>query len=374
MSSQVSSVQYVPLGQYSSSPVLRSGAVVSLRVLSRSSDGSYVVSLAGKKMQVSSDVNLTPGSSVSAKVAVKNSHVSLVLQGESSSVQKNGMIHFSSDPHVLSNDAQIFLQSLSLPADFQSLKVVQFLQQMGLKINPSSIKKAFYKVRGTGGEREEGVAEAETSLLLEAKNLPSDKKDVASVQYSFHGERGNHQKKENPDDGKNKGQTEKKSAHSITPSDVKNYFDEVDKSAQSGKIGLLSLFNSLGFSRENSSSKKHWFNFPFEWKSMNLIGDIRLFYDDDLQNLKKMTINCENEISKKSISVYFNNKEITSAMFGLLPEPSPKEVSRYEKMLCAILKEHASASENVKVQCVSYGSIFGYGLEDSEIALVREEA
>ncbi len=240
MNTQIGIIQTVPQlrAHAASSPVIRSGSVVSVRVLEKTSDGSYVVSLAGQKMQVSSKISLMPGSTFSAKVVVKGNAFSLVLQDDSS-VQKNPVISFQNSSQGLSQEAQAFLSSLSLPPDSQSFRIIQFLQQMGMKINPASIKKALQKSKDKAS-----VSDAQTALLLDSKKLPSDENAVMAVQCGFGGERKDDERKRKKNQDR-QSDVEMSDAGQISAEDVKKYFCQVDSCAQEKELGILSAFNSL---------------------------------------------------------------------------------------------------------------------------------
>ena len=82
--------------------LLRSGSVVTGRVLSKNGSSSYTLSLAGQKIEVHSQASLQEGLVFRAKVSLSGNQVQLSLLQEANAQNQKPVINFSAEPQNLS--------------------------------------------------------------------------------------------------------------------------------------------------------------------------------------------------------------------------------------------------------------------------------
>lgn len=355
--------------------------VVSGRVISANPDGSFDVSLAGQKINVRSNVHLAPNQIFSARVSVKNGTVYLSLINDSSlnvssiknSPESDFVSKLASETSFgkLNDSASAFLQSLGIEPSHEAFRLVQLMLQMGIKIDAESAKKAVKTAKKFSDDEKDDAAQI--SFLLEKKGLKSGEKTVKAVFHGFSGEKQENQSK-NSDDKKNfnfeskKADFDEKSAKNF----LKNYLDSVDSACNSNKIGALTAFNS--FKSKNADEKcenSHWILLPFEWKSQNCFGDIRVFLDDNLRNLQKIVINCKKNVQKLVFSLYFKNKKVESLKFGFDFPVSSKRKTEYSALLSETLKKCGCGSELTSVEFAEFDEIKDFGSGDETVESVR---
>ena len=356
--------------------------IVSGRVISSNPDGSFEVSLAGQKINVRSNVHLVPNQIFSARASVKNGTVYLSLINDSSkntssikNLSKTGFVSkFTSEilAGKLNDSASAFLQSLGIEPIHEAFRLVQLMQQMGVKIDAESAKKALKTSKKFSDDEKDEAAQF--SFLLEKKGLKSDEKTVKAVFNGFSGEKQEQNQSKNPNDKKNfdlkseKTDFDENSAKNF----LENYLDSVDSACASNKIGALTAFNSFkskkyGGNFENS----HWILLPFEWKSQNCFGDIRVFLDDNLRNLQKIVINCKKNVQKLVFSLYFKNKKVESLKFAFDFPVSSKRKTEYSALLSETLKKCGCGSELKSVEFAEFDEIRDFGCGDEIVASVR---
>lgn len=352
---------------------IREGSVVSGKVLSKNSDGTYVVSVAGKQVQVQARTDLNVGAKFLAKVKLQGNQISLILQNTENTINSDAVIKLSSSgKENLSSFAKEFLNSLGLPQNPEVLRLVQFLQQMGMKIDPQYIRKLLGQAKN---RKESDTEKNEAEIILDSKNLDTDDSSVLAVTRSF--ERRDEGNK-NPNDGKPAyDETAENIIDEPEASDIKDYFAQVDYRAENyaqSQIGILTKFNSTKNDRKKSAMENGWLIFPFEWNFNEYFGDFRVFFEDNFRILKKLIINCENKNSKRTFVVYYKNKKISSVKFSCCPEMHEKERASACELLMNFIKRQVSLSELESVEYVPFELLHGFGQEDSEISIVRGEA
>ena len=157
-----SSLSIVQNSQNSQSS-LKTGDTVFVRVLSSESNSRYIVSFAGQRVSVESKKPLEIGSFFRAQVSTANNTVLLTP------VQIQ----------VLTDSSQIsFFQQLGLPVNDISLRLVQFFQSIGAKIDTDlSHKILLFSKKFKGKEKEV----AEIALYLNEKGLEINEEIIDPV-------------------------------------------------------------------------------------------------------------------------------------------------------------------------------------------------
>ena len=180
------------------SAVLRNGSLVTARVVSQNGNGSYTVSLAGQMIEVRSKVPLQKGQVFQAKVAMSGNQLFLSLVSEAKNagelVQKLPVQNQNLSPQL-----QNFLSSLGFEPNLDSFKIVQFMQQLGMKFDVESAKKALNQSKKDGTVRQE---KAQISLLLEEKGIAASDERVSAIVGNGKRKNENGKRKKENENGK----------------------------------------------------------------------------------------------------------------------------------------------------------------------------
>lgn len=341
--------------------VLRSGSVVTGRVLARNGDGSYSVSLAGQKISVRSETPLKAGSLFSAKVSVKGEVVTLSLVKENVSSEILQKIGGSSQ---ISPQLANLLTSLGFEPNAESFKILQFMQQLGMKIDVPEAKKALKRAENSENKEEK----AQVSLLLDEKGIASDEEKIEAVigqNGKNSGGKDSDREKGNPQ--KQNKQPQIKNTESLKKS-VRSYFDSVDSASLSHKAGILSAFNTVLSSPSKNPPLKHWILLPFEWNFNNYAGDIRLLFDSDLKNLEKVIVRLENESKKRVFVLFYKGGKVASVKFASSVESDSAETKAFSSLICMAL------GNKVDVSSMNIDELKGFCSDDEKFALLDGRA
>ena len=372
-----SSVQVVNVkndfSQKNASSPLHDGSVVKARVISKEKSGFYAVSFAGHKFRVQSQKTLLPGQVFKAQIFVKDGKVCLkeVLESaKNSGLETFNLKNFDSSNPGLKN----MLVKLGLPVIPESLRLIQFALEMGIKIEPSKLKTSL--LRGQKSEKKD-IQKSQVALLLEEKGLSSTDFAVEAVTRNFYDEE-NSGKKDRDNDGNsffekksgdksNEKSSEKSDKESgegkINSDDIKEYFESVFESARKNKCGPLSLFNSL---KPKNSAESHWIVLPFEWNFDGYFGVIRVLLSADKKCIKKLLINCKNSQKSYSFVLYLSENKVKAIKFAL--KNASDSVLRFMNQK---LKTFFPLSS---VESADFEELEGFAAENTELGIFDGEA
>lgn len=327
--------------------ILRNGSLVTGRVLAKNPDGSYSVSLAGKKINVKSEHPLSPGKVFSAKVLLKGDSVTLALVKEGSEnpalLQKIG-VGAELPPHVAN-----LLLALGLNANEETFNLLLFMHQIGMQIDAQAARKVLQKTKDSENQEEN----SQLALLLKEKGIRVDEEKVRAVFAHNFGKQENHGQGNtgyNQHEGRQYGVTEQK----MNASHVKNFFSQVDDASLSRSQGLLSAFNTVLSSGKNQPPLQHWMVFPFEWDFRQSTGNIKMLFDSDLRNLKKVVVNVKNASTESIFVINYKNNSPDSLKFSTnnFSDKNKKD------FLCGLLS--SMFHSKITVDFVDYGSLQGF--------------
>ena len=328
--------------------ILRSGTVITGRVLAKNGDGSYSVSLAGQKINVKSKTPLQIGSVFSAKVSLKGESVQLSLVKENVSseiLQKFGGAGGNSE---ISPQVANILSSLGFEPNTESFKILQFMQQIGMKFDVESAKKALKQAKDSENKEEK----AQVSLLLEEKGIKSSDERVQAIIGRKH------------QSGKRETESGKWKAQVFSCEAVKAYFAHVDEAASSHEVGVLSAFNSVLSSSQKNPPLRHWIVLPFEWNFRFYSGNMRLLFDSELKNLEKLVIELNNPVKNHIFVVNYKNAEVSSVKFA-----SDSEITDSKKShLCEVLS--SMFNKKVSVELDDFASLKGFCAGDEKFSML----
>lgn len=372
-----SSVQVVNVkndfSQKNASSPLHDGSVVKARVISKEKSGFYAVSFAGHKFRVQSQKTLLPGQVFKAQIFVKDGKVFLkeVLESaKNSGLETFNLKNFDSSNPGLKN----MLVKLGLPVIPESLRLIQFALEMGIKIEPSKLKNSL--LRGQKNEKKD-IQKSQVALLLEEKGLSPTDFAVEAVTRNFYDEE-NSEKKDRDNDGnsffgkksgdksneKSSEKSDKKSGEGkINSDDIKDYFESVFESARKNKCGPLSLFNSL---KPKNSAESHWIVLPFEWNFDGYFGVIRVLLSADKKCIKKLLINCKNSQKSYSFVLYLSENKVKAIKFAL--KNASDSVLRFMNQK---LKTFFPLSS---VESADFEELEGFAAENTELGIFDGEA
>lgn len=372
-----SSVQVVNVkndfSQKNASSPLHDGSVVKARVISKEKSGFYAVSFAGHKFRVQSQKTLLPGQVFKAQIFVKDGKVFLkeVLESaKNSGLETFNLKNFDSSNPGLKN----MLVKLGLPVIPESLRLIQFALEMGIKIEPSKLKTSL--LRGQKSEKKD-IQKSQVALLLEEKGLSSTDFAVEAVTRNFYDEE-NSEKKDRDNDGNsffekksgdksNEKSSEKSDKESgegkINSDDIKEYFESVFERARKNKCGPLSLFNSL---KPKNSAERHWIVLPFEWNFDGYFGVIRVLLSADKKCIKKLLINCKNSQKSYSFVLYLSENKVKAIKFAL--KNASDSVLRFMNQK---LKTFFPLSS---VESADFEELEGFAAENTELGIFDGEA
>jgi len=333
--------------------VLRNGTIVTARILSKNSDGTFTLSLAGQKINVKSEALLKIGSTISAKVSLAGNEVQLSLikeNPESTEIFQK----FSTQTEITPQIANL-LTSLGFEPNTESLKILQFMQQLGIKINAEEAKKTLAKSKSNG---KTDLEKAELSLLLEEKGMKIPDKRINAL--LGHSDGQNHHSEQNPSHSEQSGESRE-----IYLTSVKSYFNAVDKASLKKSIGPLSAFNTILSKNKENSPLRHWLLLPFEWEAQKSYGNIKLLFDSELKKLQKLIIDLKNAEKNNIFVLYYKNQEVDSLSFTTSEKLSDSKKSD----LCEKLSK--MFGQNFPVRAADFEELKGFCPGDEEIKILN---
>lgn len=364
---------------------LRDGSVVQARVLSKEEGNFYGISFSGHKFKVLSQKPLTPGQVFKARLSVREGKI--FLRTVSSLEQSEPLQVFSRRDFDSSNPVlKQLLSSLGLPVIPESLKLLQFALETGIKLNPAKARKAF--LRGQTGEKNDSQ-KSQLALLLEEKGFSATDFAVEAVERNFFcggGRQQRHNFREEKSEkeektSKNEGTLEPEELFNskippenisenipeITADDIKEYFDSIfseKEEKQKKPEGTLALFNSvLAKNREEA----HWIVLPFEWDFGGFSGVIRVLLSSDKKNVNKVLINCKNFRQFYSFMLYLRENKVNTVKFALKDTSFGKNSGFLEKKLKTLFPE-------ASIGMVDFSELEGFAAENTEIGIFDGEA
>ena len=347
------------------SAVVRNGSVVTARVVSQNGNGSYTVSLAGQMIEVRSKVPLQKGQVFQAKVAISGNQLFLSLVSEAKNagelVQKLPVQNQNLSPLV-----QNFLSSLGFEPNLDSFKIVQFMQQLGMKFDVESAKKALNQSKKDGTVRQE---KAQISLLLEEKGIAASDERVSAIVGNGKRKNENGKRKKEERNGQLAVSREQGAVDDgfSVPSvlSVRNFFDSVDSASRSHEVGILSAFNTVLSARGKNPPLNHWLLLPFEWNFQNYEGNIRLLFDSELKNIQKAVIDVKNSANQHTFLLGFEKNQLSAVKFATSLAVSPDAKNRLSQLLLS------NFNRKISVEQVDFDSVQGFCADDEVFAQVQ---
>ena len=364
--------------------LLRSGSVVTGRVLAKNADGSYSVSLAGQKINVRSETALKTGALFSAKVSLKGNVVSLSLIKENPSSEMLQKFGASSQ---LSPQVANLLTSLGFEPDADSFKILQFMQQLGMKIDVEAAKKALRQTEKSENKEEK----SQLFLLLEEKGIKAGDKTIEKI--IGRGEGGSSQQEKKKNQHKDESRTliskerlEPKKEdyadyalegidgdeiiknHSVFIEMTKSYFSSLYSACKDRKIGPLTAFNTVLSASGKNPPLRHWLILPFEWTFGSYYGNIRLLFDSALSNLEKAVINLKNPTKSHVFLLDYNKGKLDSVEFASTSFLSASKKSFLSDLLSSMF------GGQIRLEAKDFNSLAGFCSGDEKFSFLDGSA
>lgn len=299
------------------SQFLKNGSQVLVRVLSQLPNGKYEGSVAGVRINFSSNKPLLPGSSFTANVLAKNGVIQLVPK-QTGSIQPQNQQNplqnqFQLQNNILQNEnLASLLSSLGLPADSLSVNLLQQMQQLEMKFDLSllgKIRNLALRIKG-----KEKLA-SQLLMILAEKGLEADKESLEKLLNELFGD---YEKEEN---------------HQKTEQEEKNDYE------------LLNDFNS---------KKGKWYFLPFEIINLSQLanqnlgkGLIKLLYNGDNSKLLMTNLDCTYNNKDYLFNLFFEPTQAGNKITSLAVNINPVEANERE-IIVSKLKE-AFLKKNVKL-------------------------
>ncbi|MGP1588165.1 MAG: hypothetical protein ACTTHG_07495 [Treponemataceae bacterium] len=287
---------------FNSQQTLHEGKIVNVKIISQDPNtGKYIASFAGNRFEVKSDIPLQIGSRFFAQINFKGNKILLTTQIN----QNSALISINSENSIkklnsknIENSAnntslKNYFAKLGLELDTTNLKLLQFLTQNNLKINPELIKRAnnkgkkFSKIQTETQSEQQDLQEdaGETCIVLLKKNIWDENsciQDILEANYGYEHEKTvkNSKKDDNNDEKK---QNTENMEETKEPKSFSKLFDD-GNSIFEKKFGTLTAFNML----KNSETNFHTIMIPFEFKEDS--GVIKLVLDNAKKTLNQIRI------------------------------------------------------------------------------------
>lgn len=288
-------VQKVSTALQKSAPkVLQEGSSVNVRIISQKSDGSYIGTVAGAKVNIHSSKPLLLNQSFPATVSVKNGVIYVIPK------DLTGMISLSDSAALKIIPSDSIAQKLNLPNDVLMSSIIEFSQGMELKLDSflfSKIKNIAVRFKG------KEISAAKLLLILVQKNISLSEEKIMELLDFLEG----------------------------------GFYDE-DSDDDFCKDGINQI----------NEKKGSWFIIPF--KIVNLSDDekvlakglSRFFYTSE-QKLKMLNLECVSSEKKFLFSLLFEGSECKKIRFNC--DDDEKEFVKKRLSKFSIPLEYVPSSE-----------------------------
>ncbi len=324
-------MQVVPVQNVSQVPssTISTGSSVFVRVISESGDGTYLVSAGGNRINVHSQNPLSVGQTFVATVGTDSAGTVTLSPVAEKNVVQNPMAASSAD----------FIFAQGIASGDLIYRVVQFMEQSGMKIDRSLMDRAVSIGKRFPG-KEKLASEAAAILLLKGIN-PSDDNILSLMALSI-GDYGGEKNRGQNQDEEQRGNKKNRDAQ-----DGGDFISRIYPDGTSSGQGLLTYMNHI------AGGKRHWIFLPYEWKNKALdvdaSGTIRLLVDLESKSTEKILLNCKLNSTKFFFVVYCRESKGEEVRFFTLPPLLPSRIRDEELRLGGFLSSGMSLGNPVTV-------------------------
>lgn len=304
----------VALSKIGTTPVLREGSSVYVKILNKLSNTSYIASFAGDKFKISSTLNLVQGQSFIANIKLKDSKVLLVpLINEKSQNINQKILDTKINNLGIIQDTSInsFLSKLGLIPDGLSFIIFQELKNLGIKFDINLINKIRNLSIKFKGKEKEAILIA---LSLEQKGIKSSETLIKDILLN-----NNEENKEKLVFSDKLNNNQKSSQDIIEV--FKSFFANIFKgNFSSFNTGTLTVYNHLNSKDLYYSS---WIRVPFEFiyniqeNSKEGNGVINILLNSKLKKVEKVVAKYNFDFTEGTFALLFNNNKCEKIKFNL---------------------------------------------------------
>ena len=328
-------MQVVPVQNLTQVPssTISTGGSVFVRVISDCGDGTYLVSAGGNRINVHSQNPLSVGQTFVATVGTDSAGtVTLSPVAEKTMLQNQ--------PQASTAD---FIYGQGIASGDLIYRVVQFMEQSGMKIDRSLMDRAVSIGKRFPGK--EKLASEAAAILLSKGINPSDDDILALMALSIGDYGGGKNHGQNQGAEKDPDQNESQKNRKLQ--DGGDFLSRIYPDGTGDGQGLLTYMNHV------SGGRRHWIFLPYEWKNrgMNLdaSGTIRLLVDLESKSTEKILLNCKLNSTKFFFVVYCRESKGEEVRFFTLPPLLPSRIRDEELRLGGFLSSGMSLGNPVTV-------------------------
>lgn len=300
---------------------LRDGGFAFIKVVSKDEANLYTVSLGSKNIQAFSSYSLQEGTILRVQIRLKENKVFLVPESKEKDLGTNGVHKLTAtmleEGVAPSQITQRFAQ-MGLPFDAVSLRLINFLQYFGLKVNSSLLSKCrLLASKFSGREKEAG----EVALFLAEKGITPDEDNVTLLlNLLMDGVLLDKEMPSHPD----KGFSSEKNGKFV----LGKLYDSPLESVKSGH-GLLTLVNHI------CSGRLHWITLPYifspcaEDYEMCFCGNIRVLMNIEEKKTEKIIVTAESGTNKYCFVLSCYMGKTPKLFYCAKPEMSENLVAKW---------------------------------------------
>ncbi len=342
---------------------LKEGDQVFVRVLQRLEGDNYLVSMAGKRVNLKSSQALKKGETFTARLSFEKGLIALTKIKDAAFSKVILDVPGGSQEAFLEN-----LFSAGLSNDPFTLNMLRFFLQSGLKVDFSLMKEALRLAKKFPGK--EKMAGEIAALLLE-KGVDPGESEIALLLESLSVEEDG----ENPES--NDRENLQKENDFLTKDGMENFLSflygrESEKSFEEKKAGLLTLVNQV------KKDRYHWCFFPFEWqKSADegpFKGIIRILLDTSLNKCEKIEISLKTSLKKYDFVLYYKEGKVKEIRFCTLPALLSSQILHEEKEIGELLSSGMNVADSVPVTYSTSALIEGLCALEEKMPFVNLKA
>lgn len=349
MQNQVQFIATQNIGSSLSSPV-KDGGEVFVRVLKDNGGGSFTVSFAGNRVNVTSERSLSVGDSFKALLKVSSDgKVLLSPSPETPAMERNGPVDGKTSYGILNS-----LMAQGFTADGISERMIAFFQQTGLRVDRNIMSKARQIARNFPG-KEEAASEA-AALLLE-KGIEADVASVRSMLIMAFGSDGD------GDRERHDGQQENQEGEPLLET---KKLPQEDRRVKE----LISLVN------HTKEGPRHWVFLPYTWNmgEKEASGVIRMLLNLETNETEKIEINCKIGLKNYFFVLYYTLGKVKEVRFCSLPPLLTPDISKEEKRLGDLFSSGMSLGKSVPVTYSPSAFIGGICADNEDFPVYDSQA
>ena len=316
---------------------IHEGERVFVRVADLLPNKTYLVSAFGNLIKTTSTFPLAKGDTFFAQVFFQNGNVVLKTEnGKTLALTENAVEKFShffnADGTIANENLSQFFLSLGLPNNFFSLALLSAFKNLSMKFDAKLFQKIkLLSMQFSDDETDEHEVQDFATALFHKTGILSTSAIKQLLDFSKRGERNSNEtfndfsneenaneqntseenaNEQNSENKKNEGNKNEQNSKAQNENffeiknEIKNFFFSLfHENEHSRKETLVSLFNSVGFSKE-----KNFIFFPFIFETeneKNARGKFSFFFNSQKKSLEKLLVSATTKKNKFAFALFF---------------------------------------------------------------------